>query len=272
MTRSISDKNKLDDAIILNYEVYGEGLPILLIHGFGCDLSLMKEAAEPIFSKKTQYKRYYIDLPGMGHSSSDVKFASADKILAAVLQFIDTTISEPFLLVGQSFGGYISSGILSKLKDKVLSAFLLCPVVLPAHSERTLPQKNEAYYDHEFLSILPADKREDFTSFGVICNEKTFELFEKAIAPGIKNADATFLEILSLNYALSFNPLLPTYNQPITILCGKQDDCVGYQDQFHIIPNYPKSNFYVLDKAGHNLQIDQPEQFNYCFENWLKNR
>ena len=54
MTRSTSYKNKLDDAIILNYEVYGEGVPILLIHGFGCDLSLMKEAAEPIFSKKTQ--------------------------------------------------------------------------------------------------------------------------------------------------------------------------------------------------------------------------
>ena len=55
-----------DDELLLNYEIMGEGQPVLLIHGLACDMNLMKGCMEPVFSNVEGYKRIYIDLPGMG--------------------------------------------------------------------------------------------------------------------------------------------------------------------------------------------------------------
>ena len=46
------------------YEVYGEGLPIINLHGFMLDHRVLKGCMEPIFSKRSNFKRIYFDLPG----------------------------------------------------------------------------------------------------------------------------------------------------------------------------------------------------------------
>ena len=47
------------------YESYGEGVPVLMIHGFYPDHRLMKGCMEPIFSSRPGWRRIYFDLPGM---------------------------------------------------------------------------------------------------------------------------------------------------------------------------------------------------------------
>ena len=50
------------------YETYGEGVPILMIHGFCPDHRLMQGCMEPIFVGRPGWKRIYFDLPGMGRT------------------------------------------------------------------------------------------------------------------------------------------------------------------------------------------------------------
>ena len=52
------------------YEDYGEGQPILMIHGFSPDHRLMSGCMEPIFKEREGYRRIYINLPGMGQSKN----------------------------------------------------------------------------------------------------------------------------------------------------------------------------------------------------------
>lgn len=54
-----------------------------------------------------------------------------------------------------------------------------------------------------------------------------------------------------------------------SILTGRQDDSVGYLDQFGLLPRHPRASFAVLDVAGHNLQIEQPELFAALMREWL---
>jgi pimeloyl-ACP methyl ester carboxylesterase len=44
---------------------------------------------------------------------------------------------------------------------------------------------------------------------------------------------------------------------------------VGYLDQFDLLPHYPRATYAVLDTAGHNLQIEQPQLFNALMGEWL---
>ena len=59
------------------------------------------------------------------------------------------------------------------------------------------------------------------------------------------------------------------FNKPTLILLGRQDSSVGYKDAWSILDNYPRATFAVLDKAGHNLQIEQVEVFNSLVNEWL---
>ena len=56
---------------VINYEEIDCGKPVIILHGLGCDLNMMKTCLEPVFAKKPDYKRVYVDLPGMGKLSAD---------------------------------------------------------------------------------------------------------------------------------------------------------------------------------------------------------
>lgn len=97
----------------LYFESMDEGLPIITLHGFPTDHRAMKGMLEPIFAKRTGYRRLYLDLPGMGKSQSADWITGTDQVLETITHFIDEVIpDEPFLIAGQSYGGYLARGLL----------------------------------------------------------------------------------------------------------------------------------------------------------------
>ncbi len=196
--------------ISINYEIIGEGKPIIMIHGYYPDHRLMTGCMEPIFSIKDGYKRIYIDLPGMGKSKSAEWINNCDIMLNIVIDFIEKIIpTQNFLLVGESYGGYLSRGLIYKMPDRILD---------------------------------------------------------------VEIANSSFLQNLMQNgYGFSFNVdcVSKRFDRPALILLGKQDDCVGYKDAWDILENFPRATFSIIDKAGHNLQIEQEELFNSLITEWL---
>lgn len=81
------------------------GTPVLAIHGWTPDHRLMTGCLEPVFGACEGYRRLYPDLPGMGRSSA-AGVDCADDVLARLEDLVDQRIgTEPFLLVGESYGG-----------------------------------------------------------------------------------------------------------------------------------------------------------------------
>ena len=257
------------------YEEFGEGKPILIIHGLACNIELMKGCIEPIFKKVNGYKRIYIDLLGMGKSNNcSLEYASSDKILEMLLSFIKEKMDKEFLLIGESYGGYLSRGIVSKCYKNIDGLMLLCPMIIPDDSKRTLPKRNLKFYDKKFLESLDKNKRELFSEYMVITNEKLYKRFEKEVISGIEQANNDFIEKLRENYSFTFNVdeeiKMINFSKPSLFITGRQDNAVGYYDLYNLLEDYPRATFAILDTAGHNLQIEQEEVFNSLFLNWLE--
>lgn len=259
--------------ISINYEIVGEGKPVIMIHGYEPDHRLMYGCMEPVFRDKNGYKRIYIDLPGMGKSESAEWINNSDIMLDIIIDFIDKIIpGKNFLLAGQSYGGYLSRGIVYRMADRVDGICLICPVIIADKEKRNVPEHEVIVKDDILLSELTQGEAEDFDSIAVVQSKEIYERYKNEILSGISIGDIKFLkEFEEKGYAFSFDvdKINEKFNKPALIMLGKQDSCVGYKDAWSILDNFPRASFAVLDSAGHNLHIEQSELFNFLVNEWL---
>ncbi|WP_102275312.1 alpha/beta fold hydrolase [Cytobacillus massiliigabonensis] len=252
------------------YEDIGEGKPIIMIHGFSPDHRLMSGCMEPVFKKRTGWRRIYIDLPGMGLTKNYNEIGSSDEMLTAVLEFIQTIIpGQEYLIAGESYGGYIARGIIQKQQEQILGAAFICPVIIPLAEDRTAEEHKILKTDEKFLAKLSTEELEDFRSNNVVLDEYTWLRYNREIVSGCKIADEKLLNNVKDKYGFSFEIDQFNFNKPSVFLLGRQDSSVGYKDALKLIDKYPRGTFTVLDHAGHNLQIEQPQLFNTLVDEWL---
>ncbi|MBS4171750.1 alpha/beta hydrolase [Bacillus sp. FJAT-49736] len=252
------------------YEDFDEGTPILMIHGFSPDHRLMTGCMEPIFEKRNGWRRVYIDLPGMGLTKNYHKISNSDEMLDAVLEFIEAVIpNQEYIIAGESYGGYLARGVIEKQKEKVLGAAFICPVIIPSPENRTVEKHKILKTDTRFIEKLSKEELEDFRSNNVVLDEYTWLRYNEEILSGCKIGDDNFLNKVKNKYGFTFEIDQSDFNKPSLFLLGRQDSTVGYKDALDIIKKYPRGTFAILDKAGHNLQIEQPQLFNNLINEWL---
>lgn len=259
--------------IEVNYEIYGSGKPILMLHGSPVDHRLMTGCMETVFDNRSGYKRIYIDLPGMGKTKGEKWIVNLDAMLDVIIDFIKKVIpNENFLLAGQSFGGFLARGVVYKMSSRIDGLLLICPAIILNDEKRNVPQHTILKRDTKLLSQIDSEDAKRFSSIQVVQSKCNWERFRDEILPGIKIADIDFLEKLEANgYDFSFDVdnMKKKFEKATLILLGRQDSCVGYKDAWSILENYPRATFAVLDRAGHNLHVEQKELFNSLVNEWL---
>lgn len=260
--------------IAINYEIMGEGKPMLMLHGYSPDHRLMTGCMERVTGITDNFKRIYLDLPGMGKSESAEWINSSDIMLDIVLEFIEKIIpDENFLIAGESYGGYLSRGIVYRIGHRVDGMVLICPAIIADMKKRQVPKHQVLVKDDEILASLTIEQAEDFNSIAVIQNREIYERYKKEIVCGLKIADDEFLDYFKKSgYEFSFkvDDENRKFHKPVLMILGRQDCSVGYRDALNIIENFPRGTFAVLDMAGHNLQIEQPYLFNALVNEWVE--
>lgn len=260
------------NGLSIYYEVYGEGRPFLMIHGFAPDHRLMSGCMEPVLRDMPGYQRIYIDLPGMGRTKGADWIRNSDDMLRIVEEFIESVIpGKSFLLAGESYGGYLARGLICRRRP-VDGLLLICSMIIAKREERTLPAPVILKRDEALLSRLSLEDIQDFEESCVVLSERIYERNKNEVLSGVATADMAFLEALRENgYAFSFDPdrLSEPFVKPALFLHGRQDSVVGYEDAWPLLRRYPRATFAVLDCAGHNLQIEQEELFGALVRDWL---
>lgn len=160
----------------------GEGRPLLLIHGLGLDHHGLAEVTEGLFDQRSGLRRVYLDLPGMGETTAGPQLASADATLAVLEAVVDESIGTVrSAAFGQSYGGCLSLGLLSRRPAQVSGLGLVVPVVEPAPSRRVLAPSVKRTTDDAAMGRFPGEIRDVFRDFVVV---ETTELAQSLEGPG----------------------------------------------------------------------------------------
>jgi pimeloyl-ACP methyl ester carboxylesterase len=256
--------------ITIHYETHGSGQPLVALHGLGPDRRLMIGCIEPIFTHRDGWQRIYPDLPGMGRTPVAEGISNSDDVLEVFLDYIHAIIpDQEFTLAGESYGCQLARALLHRIPNQVNGLLLICPGLV---ENRTLPLHSVVSRDQIFMATLKDENKPLFESFAVVQNEHTWKRTNEEVIPGIMAASKEFVsQLRTEGYPFSFDleQLSQPFQKPTLVLSGRQDSMSGYRDVWEFLENFPRATFAILDKAGHNLQIEQEILFNALVNEWL---
>lgn len=256
----------------LHYVEHGAGTPVIFIHGYTVDHQLLLPL-EAAFATRPGWRRIYIDLPGHGRSPAGRIPATTDAVAAVVAAAVDQlTDGGHFAVCGNSFGGQIARDLVARYKSRVLGMALLAPVVHPRLQRRRAIHRT-FHEPTRSLDLGGADPQlvAEFIDTAVEHTETSWADFNRYVAPGIKSHDRQFALALLSAFDLTSPPedRPGTFERPSLAIVGRQDNAVGFEDQFDLLNSYPRMTYAALDATGHNVHLDQPELSHALLGTWL---
>ncbi len=254
------------------YEIYGDGRPILILHGSPLDHRHMLSAMEPLFEHRGGWKRIYPDLPGHGKSSVAESITDQEQVLEIVQGFVNEVIpGQSFAIAGESRGGYLARGIVYKNPERVDGVLFIVPARYAVAPVDALPSHITLVRDEALISELAPHEISRFERL-VVQSRETLAKIRKYKLPALALADEAFQARIMENYEYSFDVDSPAkpFKKPTLILLGRQDSIVGYRDAWKMIESFPRATFAILDKAGHSLSWEQEELFFALANEWLQ--
>ena len=242
---------------------YGEGTPLVMIHGMGSASSAWKQIT-PELAKK--FRVIHMDLPGHGFSNMD-STAEMDPHSLAERVFVElnTLKIEKFHLVGNSLGGWVAMDIAAEHPDQVLSVVGIAPAGLwlsPVNRRlpigafaRTLAKST--YPIAPFFMRFEWARRIGFFEVSPLWRELPRQTILDAVkamatSPGYYPAwDA----LLSLRFDKEISPQIP-----ITIIFGDSDATLPAKtsQERSLAPRHAR--WVVLPESGHAPMWDHPQE------------
>ena len=252
----------------VHYAEHGSGTPILALHGAGVDHREIAGALEPIFANVPGYRRLYPDLPGMGRTPAPEAIASNDDVVDLLLGLIASTIGdEPFLVIGQSYGGYLARAIATLRPDQAVGLALICPV---GSQTRDVPQHEVLVSAADLTGELDSDLEATYRSYFVVQTPETLRRFQEYVGPATSLVDESSLMRIFSQWELRDRPeAAKAYPHPVLVLAGRQDATAGHTGPSELIVHYPRATLAVLDRAGHALIHEQPHLVQALVADWL---
>lgn len=250
----------------------GSGAPLLLVHGFCVDHRLLL-ALDGTIDAHGGWRRIYVDLPGMGRSDAGPEIDSSDAVADAVVMWVRRELGdEPFAVLGSSYGGMIARHLVAEMGNQVLGLALLAPLVEADPSRRDAPGRVVLVEDARLLSSLEPDDALEYSEMAVVQSRENWILFREHALPGLRSYRPEVIRRLRGRYALTAEPEQRSrrFPGPTLLVTGRQDHVVGYRSAAALVErHYPNATVAVLDRAGHNVHLDQPVLTATLLKDWL---
>lgn len=236
------------------YVEVGNGPVMLVLHGLFGALSNFKDVLNKF---KANYR---VVIPIMPLYTLPVLKTNVKNLAEHIHEFIQFKGFEKVNLLGNSLGGHVALVYASQHPEMVQSLTLTGSSGLYENSMgSSYPRKGNIDYVRERVEYTFYDPK-----------TATDELVNECFA--IVNDRMKTLKILSLaKSAIRHNMAeeIPKMHMPTCLIWGKQDNITPPEvgEEFHKL--MPNSELFLLDKCGHAAMMEQPEEFNSIYDQWL---
>ncbi len=240
------------------YEIYGEGIPLVLIHGIGACTKLWQPQIEP-FSKRFRVIVY--DVRGHGKSSGfpekyTVKLFASD--LKVLLDSLGITKAH---LCGLSMGGLIAQQFAidyPAATDKLVLAGTFCHISLRDKLLIIWPAKA---LNRILLTFISLEKIMEKGAKVYFKREEQKELRDFFVKEVIKIPKKEYLKVVDATYAFDSLEKLKEIKSPALILNAEGEKYERQQTEIMLREIKNSRKELILD-SFHAANLERPEEFN----------
>ena len=252
------------NGIKLAFEQYGEGEPLLFVHGFPLSGRLWEHVIEPFSGA---YKLIIPDLRGMGHSqaSETACMATYADDLAGLLDAIGE--SRPAVIVGLSMGGYLTFEFYRRHRERVRGLVLVdtrCEADAPEKARDRAAMAERVRVDG---GVVVADAMMD-ALFGPQASSELRDAWREIISStppqGIIAALAAMAERTDSTATLA------EIDVATLVVVGQHDALTPPSAAQTIHEGITASQMEIIPHAGHMVPVEQPTPFNRVLREFLE--
>ena len=251
------EKNIKINGLDFHYTVQGSGSPIVLMHGWGCNLTTLASIETVAAENHTVYN---VDFPGFGKSEEPSEVWGVEKYTQLIEAFIKLENIENHILLGHSFGGRV--GILYSSRNKVKKLILV-------DAAGVKPRRSLKYYFKVYTykigkCLMPL-------IYGKKGAQKRIEdMRAKRGSSDYNNASPMMRAILSKVVNEDLKYCMPKITAPTLLIWGENDTATPLRDAQIMEKLIPDAGLVSFPGCGHYSFLDNPFQFAAVLRSFIK--
>lgn len=257
---------KLSRGVDLHYNVYGEGMTAILVHGFAEDATIWEFQAREL---KKKFRVIVPDLPGSGNSPYVAGLGTLADFAHILKELIDEEVAGPVVMIGHSMGGYITLQFAELFPGYLLAMGLFHSTSAPDDEikkqtrrkgiqfilnngvKKFLQQSIPSLFSDEFKAAHLHIVEELIQRYGSFNPLSLVQYYEAMI----KRSDTT--------------GLLKAVNKPVLFILGEKDTVTPIWQGLglSILPEF--SYIHILKHSAHMGMLEEKEKSYYTLEKFL---
>jgi pimeloyl-ACP methyl ester carboxylesterase len=259
------------------YAVKGEGIPLLLIHGFGAGMWVWEKQID-ILSQF--YRLYLLDLIGHGFSDRPRISYTSEAYLQFLKDFMDGVGVEKATLIGNSMGGGLAWAGAIAFPERVHKLILI----------NTIPPDVLTQVKNESFRTLAAIKDIPFLPYLVIASRSRHSI-KRVLHECVSDESLLTQEVIDRQYqlsrirespwvlystlknakeALTFKDVLSSISHPTLLIWGEKDRIFPPPVGEGLHRAIPGSEFRLIKGSGHIPMWETPDEVNQIILSFLK--
>lgn len=237
-----------------------EGFPVVVLHGWGCNLSTVRSIAACL---EDGCRVISVDLPGHGKSHEPDNVWGTNDFARLILNLIDREGLEKASLIGHSFGGRTSIAVAANAPEGKLNKIVL------VDSAGITPKRGLRYY-YKVYSYKMMKK----IVTGILGEEKGRKFIEKSVkkkgSADYQAASPRMRAIMSKCINEDLRTIMPGIKNPTLLIWGENDTATPVGDAKIMEKNIPDSGLVCFPGCGHYSFLDNPRGFKAVVREFFK--
>lgn len=255
------------NGITLAYSDRGNGLPLVLIHGFPLNRKMWRPQAEAL--AKAGCRVITPDLRGFGASGVTSTTLSMGTYADDIVALMDYLGIDKAVVGGMSMGGYVLLNLLERYPERVAAPIFIATKAGgdddAGKAKRTALA--EACHDQGITPVVEAFRKVLFAPATLTDNpDLVGEVLAWMNATDPRGAGNA---LIAMRERKDYAALLGLVNQPTLVIGGDQDQAIPLDNSRAIAEGVPGSQLCIISGAGHILNLEQPGRFNKAILEFL---
>lgn len=251
------EKNKVINGVKINYTINGEGYPLVLMHGWGCNLTTLASIENILVPN---FKVLNIDFPGFGKSDEPQDIWGVEDYTQLMEELLKEEQFNNPIILGHSFGGRV--GIIMASRNPIKKLILV-------DAAGVKPKRSLNYYRKVYTYKLV--KRMLPIIFGKETGQRLLDKYRgKTGSSDYNSASPKMRTIMSKVVNQDLKCYMPKIKAPTLLIWGENDKATPLNDAKIMEKLIPDAGLVSFPGVGHYSFLENPMGFRAVINSFLK--